>query len=68
MFAIARHRPPHHCFSGLLTNLQPSGAEKATNPLSGISTNEKQLLEASKKGLKDNILKGVEFATSPPPK
>lgn len=60
--------PPHHGFSGLLNILQPSGAEKATNPLRDINSNEKQLLEACKTGLKDNILKGVEFAQSPPPK
>lgn len=60
--------PLHHCFSGWLTISQPSGAEKATNPLRDINTNEKQLLEACKTGLKDNILKGTEFAQSPLPK
>lgn len=59
---------PNRYFKALLTILQPSGVEKATNPLRDISANEKQLLEACKTGLKDNIHKGVEFAQSPPPK
>lgn len=65
---VCRHNPLYLCFSGLLNILQPSGAEKATNPLSDINANERQLLEACKTGLKDNIQKGVEFAQCPPPK
>lgn len=48
--------------------MQPSGAEKATNPLADINEDEKKLLEASKAGLKGNIEKGVEFVHNPPPK
>lgn len=62
------HTAPNPYFKALLTILQPSGVEKATNPLGDISAKEKQLLEACKTGLKDNIHKGVEFAQSPPPK
>ena len=51
-----------------LTIFQPSGAEKALNPLSEISSNEKTLLEACKTGLKGNIEKGVDFVHNPPPK
>ncbi|CAF9911855.1 MAG: hypothetical protein HETSPECPRED_000467 [Heterodermia speciosa] len=48
--------------------LGPSGAEKATNILGDISSDEKQLLEACKNGLKGNIEKGIEFVHNPPPK
>ena len=51
-----------------LTYFQPSGAEKATNILGDISSDEKQLLEACKNGLKGNIEKGIEFVHNPPPK
>ena len=52
----------------MLTVLQPSGAEHATNPLPHVSAYEKKLLEACTKGLKGNIEKGVEFVHNPPPK
>ena len=48
-------------FMYLLKALQPSGAEKAQNVLSSVSSEEKQLLEACKAGLKGSIDKGVEF-------
>jgi len=48
--------------------LGPSGAEKATNPLSGVNAHEKKLLKACIAGLKGNIEKGVEFVKNPPPK
>jgi len=51
-----------------LTRSQPSGAEKAENILGHISSDEKQLLEACKEGLKGNIQKGIEFVHNPPPK
>jgi malate dehydrogenase len=50
----------------LLTKFQPSGAEKATNPLSSANDYEKKLIEAAIKGLKGNIEKGVQFVTNAP--
>ena len=47
----------------MLTRTQPAGAEKANNILNSVSSEEKQLLEASKSGLKGSIEKGVEFVT-----
>ncbi|KAI4088589.1 MAG: hypothetical protein LQ344_005971, partial [Seirophora lacunosa] len=46
--------------------LGPSGAEKAQNVLSSISSEEKQLLEACKTGLKGSIEKGVQFVAKSP--
>ncbi|KAL9004058.1 MAG: hypothetical protein Q9188_003108 [Gyalolechia gomerana] len=43
-----------------------SGAEKAQNVLSSVSSEEKQLLEACKAGLKGSIEKGVEFVAKSP--
>lgn len=47
---------------------QPNGAEKATNPLEGITEQEKALLAKAVEGLKGNISKGVQFAHNPPQK
>jgi len=41
-----------------------SGAEKAINVVSSANEYEKKLLEKCYDGLKGNITKGVEFATS----
>ncbi|KAI4140034.1 MAG: hypothetical protein L6R39_005986 [Caloplaca ligustica] len=46
--------------------LGPSGVEKAQNVLSSVSSEEKQLLEACKTGLKGSISKGVEFIAKSP--
>ncbi|KAL8944391.1 MAG: hypothetical protein Q9216_000442 [Gyalolechia sp. 2 TL-2023] len=43
-----------------------SGVEKAQNVLSSLSSEEKQLLEACKAGLKGSIAKGVEFVAKSP--
>ena len=52
-----------------LTNrTQPNGAEKAINPLEGITEKEKALLEKAIDGLKGNITKGIEFVHNPPQK
>lgn len=52
-----------------LTNcVQPNGAEKAINPLEGITEKEKALLTKCIDGLKGNIAKGVEFVHNPPQK
>lgn len=48
--------------------LGPSGAVKATNPLTSINDAEKKLLEAAITGLKGNIEKGVQFIVDPPSK
>lgn len=48
--------------------LQPNGAEKAHDPLEGITDKEKGLLEKAIEGLKGNISKGVTFAHNPPQK
>ncbi|KAI1331280.1 malate dehydrogenase [Xylariaceae sp. FL0255] len=55
-------------FFSVPVELGPNGAEKATNPLTGISDKEKTLLDAAIAGLKDNIEKGVHFAHNPPQK
>jgi malate dehydrogenase len=47
-------------------HLGPSGAEKATNPLTGANEYEKKLIDAAIKGLKGNIDKGIEFVKNPP--
>ena len=60
-----RPKPQSTCAADIL---QPSGAEKANNILGEISSDEKQLLEACKEGLKGNIQKGIEFVHNPPPK
>ncbi|KAL8303818.1 hypothetical protein RB597_004804 [Gaeumannomyces tritici] len=54
-------------FFSVPIELGPNGAEKAIDPLEGLTDKEKTLLEAAIKGLKGNIEKGVQFATSPPP-
>lgn len=61
---------PSLIFGFLLTLIreQPSGAEKATNVLPDISSEEKKLLEACKADLKGNIEKGINFVHNPPPK
>ncbi|KAL8720715.1 MAG: hypothetical protein Q9225_002449 [Loekoesia sp. 1 TL-2023] len=53
-------------FFSVPIELGPSGAEKAQNVLSSVSSEEKQLLEACKTGLKGSIDKGVEFITKSP--
>ncbi|KAL8746806.1 MAG: hypothetical protein Q9190_001211 [Brigantiaea leucoxantha] len=50
-------------FFSVPIELGPAGAEKANNILNSVSSEEKQLLEASKSGLKGSIEKGVEFVT-----
>lgn len=50
----------------ILNAIQPSGVEKAQNVLSSVSSEEKQLLEACKTGLKGSISKGVEFIAKSP--
>lgn len=57
-----------HWFVQKLTEIQPSGAEKAIDVLGSVTEKEKKLLEACYKGLKGNIEKGVEFVKNPPPK
>ncbi|KAL8680578.1 MAG: hypothetical protein Q9186_003270 [Xanthomendoza sp. 1 TL-2023] len=51
-------------FFSVPIELGPSGAESAQNILSSVSSEEKQLLEACKTGLKGSIDKGVEFITN----
>ncbi|KAL8728123.1 MAG: hypothetical protein Q9166_005604 [cf. Caloplaca sp. 2 TL-2023] len=53
-------------FFSVPIELGPSGAESAQNVLSSVSSEEKQLLEACKSGLKGSIDKGVEFVANPP--
>ncbi|KAL8710489.1 MAG: hypothetical protein Q9220_004921 [cf. Caloplaca sp. 1 TL-2023] len=48
-------------FFSVPIELGPSGAEAARNVLPSVSSEEKQLLEACKIGLKGSIDKGVEF-------
>ncbi|KAI0603406.1 malate dehydrogenase [Biscogniauxia sp. FL1348] len=55
-------------FFSVPIELGPNGAEKATNPLAGITDKEKTLVEAAVKGLKTNIEKGITFAHNPPQK
>ncbi|KAI4235140.1 MAG: hypothetical protein L6R40_006539 [Gallowayella cf. fulva] len=51
-------------FFSVPIELGPSGAESAQNVLSSVSSEEKQLLEACKTGLKGSIDKGVEFVAN----
>ncbi|KAI0840617.1 malate dehydrogenase [Hypoxylon sp. FL0890] len=55
-------------FFSVPIELGPNGAEKATNPLTGITDKEKSLVDAAVKGLKGNIEKGISFAHNPPQK
>lgn len=55
-------------FFSVPIELGPAGAEKATNPLAGITEKEKSLVDVAVKGLKGNIEKGVTFAHNPPQK
>ncbi|RYP62634.1 hypothetical protein DL769_007240 [Monosporascus sp. CRB-8-3] len=55
-------------FFSVPVELGPNGAEKAQNPLTGITDKEKTLLEAAIKGLRGNIEKGITFAHNPPQK
>ena len=48
--------------------MQPSGVERALDPLPKIDEREKKLLEACFEGLKGNVAKGIEFVENPPPK
>lgn len=48
--------------------LGPNGAEKATNPLEGITDKEKTLVKKAIEGLQANITKGIDFAYNPPQK
>jgi malate dehydrogenase len=49
-------------------NMQPNGAEKATNPLEGTTDQEKALLKKAIEGLEGNIKKGIDFVHNPPQK
>ncbi|PHH81641.1 hypothetical protein CDD82_277 [Ophiocordyceps australis] len=55
-------------FFSVPIELGPNGAEKAVNPLQGITEKEKALLAEAVKGLKANVKKGVDFAHNPPQK
>ncbi|KAI1417835.1 malate dehydrogenase [Hypoxylon sp. FL1857] len=55
-------------FFSVPVELGPNGAEKATNPLAGITEKEKSLVDVAVKGLKGNIDKGISFAHNPPQK
>ncbi|KAH6975922.1 lactate/malate dehydrogenase [Ilyonectria sp. MPI-CAGE-AT-0026] len=55
-------------FFSVPIELGPNGAEKAINPLEGITEKEKALLTKCIDGLKGNIVKGVEFVHNPPQK
>ncbi|KAI0145908.1 malate dehydrogenase [Hypoxylon sp. NC0597] len=55
-------------FFSVPVELGPNGAEKATNPLAGITEKEKSLVDVAVKGLKGNIEKGISFAHNPPQK
>ncbi|EWY91715.1 malate dehydrogenase, NAD-dependent [Fusarium oxysporum NRRL 32931] len=55
-------------FFSVPIELGPNGAEKATNPLEGITEKEKALLAKATEGLKGNISKGVSFVHNPPQK
>ncbi|KAL7626261.1 hypothetical protein AAE478_003031 [Parahypoxylon ruwenzoriense] len=55
-------------FFSVPIELGPNGAEKATNPLAGITEKEKSLVDVAIAGLKGNIEKGVSFAHNPPQK
>ncbi|KAL9602128.1 MAG: hypothetical protein Q9179_002636 [Wetmoreana sp. 5 TL-2023] len=53
-------------FFSVPIELGPTGAENAQNVLSSLSSEEKQLLEACKTGLKPSIDKGVGFVAKSP--
>ncbi|EWG49754.1 malate dehydrogenase, NAD-dependent [Fusarium verticillioides 7600] len=55
-------------FFSVPIELGPNGAEKANNPLEGITEQEKALLAKATEGLKGNISKGVSFVHNPPQK
>ncbi|KAK6950096.1 hypothetical protein Daesc_008422 [Daldinia eschscholtzii] len=55
-------------FFSVPVELGPNGAEKATNPLTGITEKEKSLVDVAVQGLKTNIEKGISFAHNPPQK
>jgi malate dehydrogenase len=55
-------------FFSVPIELGPNGAEKANDPLEGITAKEQALLEKAIEGLKGNISKGVTFAHNPPQK
>ncbi|KAI6767877.1 hypothetical protein HG530_005886 [Fusarium avenaceum] len=55
-------------FFSVPIELGPNGAEKAINPLEGITEKEKALLAKATDGLKGNISKGVSFVHNPPQK
>jgi malate dehydrogenase len=55
-------------FFSVPIELGPNGAEKATDPLEGLTEKEQALLAKAVEGLKGNISKGVEFAHNPPQK
>ncbi|KAG8407639.1 hypothetical protein J3458_020383 [Metarhizium acridum] len=55
-------------FFSVPIELGPNGAEKATNPLEGLTEKEKGLLVKAVEGLKGNINKGIDFAHNPPQK
>ncbi|KAI8966867.1 malate dehydrogenase [Daldinia sp. FL1419] len=55
-------------FFSVPVELGPNGAEKASNPLAGITEKEKALVDVAIQGLKTNIEKGISFAHNPPQK
>ncbi|OTB06917.1 hypothetical protein M426DRAFT_9341 [Hypoxylon sp. CI-4A] len=55
-------------FFSVPVELGPNGAEKASNPLAGITEKEKSLVDVAVQGLKSNIEKGISFAHNPPQK
>ncbi|KAH7041129.1 lactate/malate dehydrogenase [Microdochium trichocladiopsis] len=55
-------------FFSVPVELGVNGVEKVTNPLTGISDKEKELVKVAIEGLKGNIQKGVQFAHNPPQK
>ncbi|PFH56861.1 hypothetical protein XA68_15843 [Ophiocordyceps unilateralis] len=55
-------------FFSVPIELGPNGAEKAINPLEGVTEKEKALLAKASADLKGNITKGVDFAHNPPQK
>ncbi|ROV98931.1 hypothetical protein VSDG_03656 [Cytospora chrysosperma] len=55
-------------FFSVPIELGPNGAEKAINPLGGITGKEKELLAAGLSALKASVDKGIAFATASPQK
>ncbi|CAG9996639.1 unnamed protein product [Clonostachys byssicola] len=55
-------------FFSVPIELGPNGAEKAIDPLEGITEKEQALLTKAIEDLKGNIAKGVDFAHNPPQK